>query len=290
MFDIEILLVNDNSNDDTLKIINNLQETDKRIKLINNKKNMGTLYSRNIGVLQSKGNFIFPLDNDDMFFDEDVFNIIYEEAHTFNYDIVGFMTIQAYNYKARINQMENGCHMHHHNFTIYQPKLGLFGISHKGRFRLSEIHIWSKCIKNSIYIKAVNSLGRKRYSFFMSWAEDTSMVFILFNVAETYRYITKYGIFRFKRNDSASESMPKSHKLFGEIFFLDVIFDFTRQDFKSKKFAVYKAINIRNGRFFKSLNEVNKNYLNLILNKIINCPYISNKDKIILKTNFKGII
>ena len=29
----------------------------------------------------------------------------------------------------------------------------------------------------------------------MSWAEDTSMVFALFNVAESFRYITKYGIF-----------------------------------------------------------------------------------------------
>ena len=66
MIDIEIILVNDKSKDDSLKIIKNIQKYDKRIKIINNKKNMGTLYSRSIGVLQSKGNYIFPLDNDDM--------------------------------------------------------------------------------------------------------------------------------------------------------------------------------------------------------------------------------
>jgi glycosyltransferase involved in cell wall biosynthesis len=95
MIDIEIMLVNDKSKDDSLKIIENLMKTDKRIKLINNKKNMGTLYSRSIGVLQSKGKYIFPLDNDDMFFDNDILNIIFEEAYNLNYDIVGFKTIQA---------------------------------------------------------------------------------------------------------------------------------------------------------------------------------------------------
>ena len=109
MIDIEIILVNDKSKDDSLKIIKNIQKYDKRIKislhslikkkLINNQKNMGSLYSRSIGVL-------FPLDNDDMFFDDDVFNFIYEEANNFNYDIVGFKAIQANSYKARINKLK----------------------------------------------------------------------------------------------------------------------------------------------------------------------------------------
>jgi len=290
MLDIEIILVNDKSIDDSMKIIENIRKTDQRIKLINNKKNMGTLYSRCIGVLQSEGKYIFPLDNDDMFFDDDIFNVIYEEGHNHNYDIVGFNTIQAYDYKAKINEMKNGCHMNNKNLTIYKPKLGLFGISKNDRFRIRETHIWSKCIKNSIYKKAVNSLGKKRYSFFMSWAEDTSMVFVLFNVAESYRYITKYGIFRFNRKDSASQSMPKYHKLFGEIFLLDVIFDFTENNFKSKKFAFYKAIKLKKSRFFKSLNQINISYLKLTLKKLLFCPYISNKNKKILKINFKEFI
>jgi glycosyltransferase involved in cell wall biosynthesis len=290
MIDIEIILVNDKSKDDSLKIIKNIQKIDRRIKIINNHKNMGTLYSRSIGVLQSKGNYIFPLDNDDMFFDDDVFDFIYEEANNFNYDIVGFKTIQANSYKARINEMRNGCHMHNENFIIYQPNLSLFGISKNNRFKIREVHIWSKCIKNSIYKKAINSLGRKRYSFFMSWAEDTSMVFVLFNVAESYRYIIKYGIFRFNRKSSASESMSASSKLFGEIFFLDVIFDFTKNDFKSKKYAVYKAIYIKNCRFFKSLDKINIEYLKLTLKKLLSCPYISNDDKTKIKINFNQII
>jgi len=290
MIAIEIILVNDKSNDKTLKIIENFQIKDKRIKLINNKKNMGTLYSRSIGVLQSKGKYIFPLDNDDMFFDNDVFDIIYEEAYNFKYDIVGFKTIQTGNVKANISEMREGCHMHNNNFTIYKPKLSLFGISKEGRFRISEIHIWSKCIENYIYKKAVNLLGRERYSFFMSWAEDTAMVFVLFNTAESYRYITKYGIFKCNRKNSAEHSMPDSHKLFGETFFLDVIFDFTYNDSKSKIFAVYQAKHLRKSNFFKSKKQFNIEYLHKTLNKLLSCPYINNKEKTNLKIIFKGII
>ena len=78
MIDIEIILVNDKSNDKSLKILKNFQKTDKRIKLINNKKNMGILYSRSIDDLQEKGKYIIPLDNNYMFFDNNV-KILYSK-------------------------------------------------------------------------------------------------------------------------------------------------------------------------------------------------------------------
>jgi len=54
----EIIMINDYSNDNTSKIINVLKQKDSRIRIINNKKNMGILYSRSIGVLNSKGKYI----------------------------------------------------------------------------------------------------------------------------------------------------------------------------------------------------------------------------------------
>ena len=41
---------------------------------------MGSLYSRSIGALISSGEYIFPLDNDDMFFIEDIFDYIIKIA------------------------------------------------------------------------------------------------------------------------------------------------------------------------------------------------------------------
>ena len=64
--DIEIILVNDFSTDDTTTIIEDLAKIDPRIKIINNKKTMGTYFSRSIGTLSARGKYIFHLDNDDM--------------------------------------------------------------------------------------------------------------------------------------------------------------------------------------------------------------------------------
>ena len=286
MFKIEILLVNDNSKDDSLKIIQIIQKEDKRIKIINNKKNMGTLFSRCIGVLKSMGEYIFPLDNDDMLFNNNILTLVYKEAKNYNYDIIGFQAVQSNNYYANITEIKNGCHMHYHNFVVTQPELSLFGISKKNK----EVHIWSKSIKTSIYKKAINALGKERYSYFISWAEDISMLFILFSFAESYKYITIYGIFRYNRKNSASSSMPNSHKLFGEIFFLDIIFDFTKNNFMHKKFVVYKAIQIRKSRFFKSLNKITKKYLIIVLKKILSCKYIINKDKNTLKKFYEDFV
>ena len=65
---IEIILVNDLSPDNVTNVINEMQKEDERIILINNNINRGTLYSRCIGVLATKGKYIFTLDNDDLFF------------------------------------------------------------------------------------------------------------------------------------------------------------------------------------------------------------------------------
>ena len=290
MYELEILLVNDNSKDNSSQVIQKLQKEDHRIKLINNKKNMGTLYSRCIGVLEAKGKYIFPLDNDDMIFDKNIFNIVYKEAEIHNYDIIGFKHLQANDYKANIKEMKDGCHMHNNEFVIYQPKLSLFGISKNDMFEIKEVHIWSKSIRTSIYQIAVNAVGAKRYSLFINWAEDTSMVFTLFNFAKSYRYLSLYGLFRYNRNSSASNTMPLSNRLLGDLFLLDLIFSFTKNTLKDKKFVVYKAIQIKLRISNLSVNLFNKNYLILLLKRIFNCNYISEKDKDTLKEIYKNII
>ena len=48
---IEIIAVNDCSDDNTLKILIQMAKNDSRIKIINNDKNRGLLYSRAMGIL-----------------------------------------------------------------------------------------------------------------------------------------------------------------------------------------------------------------------------------------------
>lgn len=63
--DIEIIVVNDASSDDSANIINSYAEKYENIKFINNPKNKGVIFCRNLAVENATGEFILPLDADD---------------------------------------------------------------------------------------------------------------------------------------------------------------------------------------------------------------------------------
>ena len=64
--DFEFIIVNDKSTDNSLEIIKEYEYLDMRIKLINNKKNIGLTKSLNIALKEAKGKYIARQDADDI--------------------------------------------------------------------------------------------------------------------------------------------------------------------------------------------------------------------------------
>lgn len=64
---IEILIVNDNSNDSTEDYLKAISTIDNRIRHFTNYKNLGACSSRNIAINNANGEFITGLDDDDFF-------------------------------------------------------------------------------------------------------------------------------------------------------------------------------------------------------------------------------
>lgn len=62
----ELLIIDDQSSDNTVNIVTSLLQKDKRIKLFANTENKGANYCRNFGIEQSTGKFIVFLDADDL--------------------------------------------------------------------------------------------------------------------------------------------------------------------------------------------------------------------------------
>ncbi len=65
---IDILIINDGSKDDTLSIAERLAESDSRIRIIST-ENKGLSHARNTGISAAKGEFIVFLDSDDLLLD-----------------------------------------------------------------------------------------------------------------------------------------------------------------------------------------------------------------------------
>ena len=240
MKDIEIILINDFSIDNTLKTIKQFQNEDSRIKIINNKKNKGTLYSRCIGTLHSKGYYILPLDNDDMYLDKDIFNFLYNEGLTNNLDIIKFNGLQVRGlnnfFKKKIKSISFSNNIN--NKIIIQPELSYYflkRIDNKGNYISTDVYLWLKCIKNDVYKKAILLFGEERYSIFMTSGEDNIMTFMIFQTANSFKYIPKYCVLRISISNSANKIITIKEKLISKLHYLNTVFDFSKNTLKGKE-------------------------------------------------------
>lgn len=84
---IEIILVNDCSKDNSLEICKKLANADSRIIVINNNKNSGVSYTRNHGLQVAKGKYILFVDSDDIV-DKQLCELAINEMQTHKVDTV----------------------------------------------------------------------------------------------------------------------------------------------------------------------------------------------------------
>ena len=285
---IEIILVDDKSTDDTLSFIREIQKTDPRIKIIANKKNKGTLYSRCIGVLSANGKYIFPLDNDDMFLDEDVFRTITNIAERGNFDIVEFRGIKSKRGNNDILNNKRTGTKHTYlplNSVLYQPELGNFQIWRGRRIdniNIKIIYLWAKCIRTEIYKKTIKKFGNKKYSTHIVRYEDVIFNYALCNTARSYKFVGKYGIFNIYRKNSASRYRKKVNDLICYIFYLDIMVNFVQDRRENKLVLVYTVIYILTNKYLKrALNSNIKAKTSFItsVDKILSMSKISDELK-----------
>jgi len=87
--DIEILCINDCTTDSSIERVKEYMKTDNRIVLIENEKNCGLSYTRNVGLKNAKGEFIWFVDSDDMIAENAVEKLVLF-AEQRNVDVVYF--------------------------------------------------------------------------------------------------------------------------------------------------------------------------------------------------------
>ena len=193
------------------------------------------------------------------------------------------MEVEIRDLYTNIDGMHDGMLTHHkeEGLIVRQPELPYYPFFINESFVFVDIQIWGKMFKTEIYKKAVNLLGKERYSVYNVINEDNIEVFAICIVAENYKYVRKYGLFHRIGHGSAIQTYSEDHRKKMMIFFIDITFDLSKNDYK--KYAAFMAKSFD----LEYLNKENKEYLTKVLKKIINCEYIEERYKEIIKNKYK---
>jgi glycosyltransferase involved in cell wall biosynthesis len=292
--DFEIIYIDDCSKDNSIKLINELKLIDKRIRLFSNKKNRGTLYTKSIGVIQAKGNYILIIDQDDIYINNYLFYNIYQEAKIKDLDIVQF---RHNNYFLSNNHFTYGGigAIKDINNIITQPELG------DVEFYLNEtlyktFFLWDKLIKKETYLKALKYLGEQQWGKNIVHREDHLMTFALFKVAKKFIKINLFGYshliyvgqestdyFNIVAGKNISEE--KTEKMLSYQFeFIKFIYNNTKETQKEKKIAIRELMKIvGNINFAKKIQNKNVKYFVIkICNYYLKSIFLNKEKKKIL--------
>ena len=149
--DIEIIVVDDSSTDNSSTYVRKFQVEDPRIILLENKENMGTLYSKSIGVLYARGEYIQSLDSDDMICNKKYLSIAYNEAIKGKYDLIESKALYI---------RETRKSMYYRNpFWVV---------------------LWSKLIKKEIYLNTIYNVGFNVLKMKVKVLDDDMIALTLF--------------------------------------------------------------------------------------------------------------
>ena len=211
MKDIEIIIVDDCSQDNSVELVEKAMKTDPRIMLFKNKKNMAVLYTKSIGVLKAKGKYIFILDDDDLLLVDDLFDTIYQEIEKIKFDIIEYSWIDSTSFGLEERYINKKPYCNHPiNTVLIQPKLRRrFSRTDQGSFILQDRYVWGRIIKTDIYVKCVNEIGEQDLTRRVIIHDDTIITFMLFKFAYSFKKIGKIGLVHFVFKESASAESQK---------------------------------------------------------------------------------
>ena len=208
--DFEIIIVNDNSKDETENIVRNFQSKDRRIKLVNHSENLGVYRSRIEAILNGKGEYILLMDPDDMFMNQNLFKDLHNYNLKNNLDIVEFSVYQQKDGEKKIFLPDNHYETHYHGFPkeiISQPELSSLLYYLPGTKDYSKTicrNIWNKIIRRKVFLKVDEYIGKEYYDAFVITADDMLMNVIAYQYAQNYSNIILPGYLYNIRNVSMS--------------------------------------------------------------------------------------
>ena len=275
--DLEIIFIDDFSNDNTIDIIKKCQKEDERIILLKHKKNKGTLISRNNGAFRSNGEYLIFPDPDDILA-SDILNYSYTKATKNNYDMIKF-NLYTGNKKHILRIIKNIKIQ-----EVHQEILSSFLFYGNGHLEQTDYCIINKFIKRDIFIKSLNYIDKYYLNHNMIVYEDGLINFMLYKFSHSLYQTKKIGYYYIQNQQSITKNFLKDGErtIKNCFLYLKYIFESTKNNQYEKNMAgcIYHNIMLEIGNInvFKYLTKDYKFYYNIIDNYLKN-EFISSKDK-----------
>ena len=288
ILDIEIIMVDDFSIDNSVKLIEKYKKEDNRIVLIKNKKNKGTFINRNIGVLFSKGKYIILPDPDDIL-SKNIINFCYKFAEKYNYEIVRYKLYLG-NDKIHLNEIVKV----HKNKPIYQPKLSTYIFYGINELEIIDFGLCNKFFKREVYIKAINLLKKAYFNKYLLYSEDSLINYMIYRTAKSFFFLKKIGYYYVHNYVSITNNLfSKSElKIKNELFFLKIIFKFSKNNNYQKDISNLLLNRFLQKRLIDKTFSYNSSiiyYFHNIIKNYLDNKFITNNNKNFLKI-YKKII
>ena len=279
--DFQIIIINDNSKDNTYNILKKMSFEDNRIKIITHSIKKGVYYSRVEAILNANGKYIILMDPDDMFLNANLFLELYNYNLNYNLDIIEFTVFYQIEGRRNILYLNKHYYNHYHNFSkyiIYQPELStlLFKVPNTNRYsRTICRNIWNKMIRKSVFIDMHNFIGIDYLNKYIITADDMLMNVISYHFANNYSNIDLPGYMYNIRDISMSHGGGFEIKTLRSInyyFYFRIFYKYIKLFKINLKSLFYEMKNLR--RFIINFNSYNiisyqkelKDFLSEILN------------------------
>lgn len=277
--DIEIILIDDCSKDKSVQVIKDNQAKDERIILINNKKNKGTLISRTIGALKSRGDYLIFPDPDDIL-SKNIINFCYNFIKAHNYEMIRFNIFTGHNifFNKRVKGLENK--------LIYQPELSTFLFYGKGRLLQIDFNVSNKFIKRKAFIRALNSVNGYYLNQYMIATEDGLMNYLFYRSVKSLFFVKKVGYYYITNKNSMSRSKFTDIILKCLFINLKLIFEYSKNNKYEKDMAnafIDFFISHKKNSQLKKIISNDCEFYTKIIEQYLKCEFISVSNKKKLK-------
>lgn len=168
--DIEIICIDDCSEDYSYKILTKYENKDNRINIIKNDKKCGPGIVRNLGLNASNGEYVSFIDSDD-YISENYLETLYKTAKKYDVDIVSNLNIygdedgKIYPFQPNIyNNLEKWKKEYPDSYSEGKSNISIKNIC-SGKKEFLSVLVWNKLYRkkflneNNLYYMNINSFG-----------------------------------------------------------------------------------------------------------------------------------